>query len=70
MKKFPNKMIAETYEKAIGKIFNKHTHDHTYIDQDGCEDYNHHALEWLENNGILGVKLNKERWVFEYEIVK
>ena len=70
MKKFPNKKIAKAYESAKGKVFTKNSQDFTYIDQNGCTEYDHVAMNWLEDNGILGVSLNKERWVFEYRIVK
>jgi hypothetical protein len=70
MKKFPNKMIREAYESAKGKVFNKHSHDLTYIDQDGNTDYNHVALNWLEDNGVLGVELNRTRRVFEHRLVE
>lgn len=70
MKTFPNKVIAKTYENAKGKIFHKRTNDLTYIDQDGSMDYNHVALNWLEDQGILGRNLSNEKWVFEYKIVK
>ena len=70
MNKFPNKMIRAAYDAAKGKVFNKHTHDLTYIDQDGNTDYNHMAMNWLEDNGILGVELNMSRLVFEYRLVK
>jgi hypothetical protein len=70
MKKFPNKTIRAAYESAKGKVFNKHIYDLTYIDQDDNTDYNHVALNWLEDNGVLGVELNRTRWVFEYRLVK
>jgi hypothetical protein len=70
MNKFPNKMIREAYESAKGKVFNKHTHDLSYTDQDGNKDYNHVAINWLEDQGILDRDLNRDRWVFEYRIVK
>jgi hypothetical protein len=70
MNKFPNKMIREAYESAKGKVFNKHAHDLSYTDQDGNKDYNHVALNWLEDQGILDRDLNRDRWVFEYRIVK
>ena len=70
MNKFPNKMIRAAYESAKGKMFNKHSQDLTYIDQDDNTDYNHDALNWLEDNGILGMELNRTAWVFEYQLVK
>ena len=70
MKKFPNKMIREAYESAKGKVFNKHSQDLTYIDQDGNTNYNHIAMNWLEDNALLGVELNKSCLVFEYRLIK
>lgn len=68
--KWPNKVIADAYKSAKGKVFNKHTHDGTYIDQYDNEDYDHHALQWLEDRGVIECNLNRERWVFEYKIAE
>ena len=69
MRKFPNRVIERAYHAAQGKVFRKKTEDATYIDQDGNTDYNHVALNWLEDQGVLERELN-ENWVFEYRIVK
>jgi hypothetical protein len=70
MNKFPNKTIRAAYEAAKGKVFTKRSDDLTYKDQDGNNDYNHVAMNWLEDNGILGMELNRTAWVFEYQLVK
>ena len=70
MKTFPNKVISKAYEEAKGKVFRKHSTDLTYIDQNGNKDYNHVAMNWLEDNGILVSTLNRTAWVFEYKIAK
>ena len=69
MRKFPNRVIERAYHSAQGKVFHKKTTDATYIDQDGDTDYNHVALNWLEDHGILERELNRS-WVFEYRIAK
>lgn len=70
MKKFPNKMIAEAYESAKGKVFTQLTSDMSFRDEKGCGDYNHHALQWLYDRGIMQRTLNWKKFVFEYRIVK
>lgn len=70
MKKFPNKKIATAYESARGKVFTKNSSDLTYKDQTGSTDYDHIALNWLEDNGVLDSKLHHSKWVFEYRLVK
>jgi hypothetical protein len=70
MKNFPNKMIAMAYESAKGKVFRKYTANLTYIDQNNNKDYDHIALNWLEDKNILQKQLNRESWVYEYRIVK
>lgn len=70
MKKFPNKMIREAYESAKGKVFTQSTADLSFRDEAGCGDYNHHALQWLYHQGIMQRTFNKNRFVFEYRIVK
>ena len=63
-------MIHEAYESAKGQVFRKRSQDRSYIDQQCNTDYNHVALNWLEDQGILGRELNRDCWVFEYRIVK
>jgi hypothetical protein len=70
MQKFPNKMISQAYESAKGKVFTKSSQYHTYKDQDGNTDYNHVALNWLEDNGILGREFDRRQIVFKYRLVK
>jgi CO dehydrogenase/acetyl-CoA synthase delta subunit len=70
MKKFPNKVIRAAYESAQGKTFTQLTSDMSFRDQKGSRDYNHHALQWLVHHGIMQRTLNRNRWVFEYRIVK
>lgn len=73
MKKFPNKKIAAAYENAKGKVFTKRLNQipYTYVDQVGVSNgYDHISMAWLEDNGIIGKTLNRDRWVFEYRIVK
>lgn len=70
MKRFPNKMIAEAYEKAKGKVFTQLSSDLSFRDEKGNSDYNHHAMQWLYHKGIIKRTLSKERFVFEYRVVK
>lgn len=70
MKKFPNKMIREAYESALGKVFTQSTADLSFTDQHGNKNYNHHALQWLYDQGIIQRELNYDRFVFEYKVVK
>lgn len=70
MNKFPNKMIRAAYEAAKGKVFTKRSDDLTYVDQDGNTNYNHVAMNWLEDNGILDRKLKQGPYVFEYRLIK
>lgn len=70
MKKFPNKMIREAYESAKGRVFTQSSADLSYRDESGSKDYNHHALQWLYDQGIMQRTLNRERYVFEYRIMK
>lgn len=70
MKKFPNKVISAAYERALGKVFTQSTGDGSFRDQNGSKDYNHHAMQWLYDRGIIQRELNRERFVFEYRVVK
>lgn len=68
--RFPNKMIQAAYDSAKNRVFHKLSTDGSYVDELGSKDYNHVALQWLEDRGILERKLNQGPWVFEYRIVK
>ena len=70
MKNFPNKMIAAAYESAKGKVFHKKTKSGVYTDQYGSSKYNHTALQWLEDHGILEAKYSPLLMPTEYRIVK
>lgn len=70
MKKFPNKMIASTYEVAKGKVFHKKSKGGEYTDQYGSSEYNHTALQWLEDHGILKAEYHPLLMPTEYRIVK
>lgn len=70
MKNFPNKVIRKAYESALGKVFTQNSGDGSFKDQDGNKDYDHHALQWLYDRGIIQRELNYERFVFEYKVVK
>lgn len=70
MKKFPNKVIREAYTRAIGKTFTCRPYDQVFVDNEGKSDYNYRAMLWLKDNGILDEKMNWNRLVYEYRIVK
>lgn len=70
MRKFPNKVIAEAYEAAKGKVFTKRSDTGEYFDSYQSNAYNHVAMQWLEDRGIIARSLNRKRYVFEYRVVK
>lgn len=51
--RFPNKMLAETYEQAKGKTFTWHPTYQMFTDDTGCTDYNYSAMLWLYENGYI-----------------
>lgn len=70
MKRFPNKMVRETYEKAKGRTFYRLSSDLSFRDESRNGDYNHHALQWLLDHGYMEKVLDKENFVFLYKIVR
>lgn len=70
---FPSRKIADAYKNAKHKVFTKRISSvpYIYVDQNGVSNgYDHTAMAWLEDNRILEPTINRDRWVFEYRIVK
>lgn len=53
IKRFPNKNVSHTYEKARGRTFTWSPTYQRFTDESGSSDYNYHAMMWLKDNGWL-----------------
>ena len=70
MSRFPNKMIEQAYKSAKGKVFTQRTTDQTFFDENGSDQYDHQALQWLFDRGVIQRNLNLDKLVFEYRVAK
>lgn len=68
--KFPNKVIENAYHKAKNHSFNVRHHVQKYVDENGNDHYDYWAMEWLFAQGILDRKLDRNTFVFVYNLVK
>ena len=53
MPKFPNKMIQEAYQRALGHIFTYSPSFQKFTDENQNSDYNYNAMLYLKDQGML-----------------
>lgn len=51
--RFPNKMVKDTYDKAIGHQFTWSPSRQVFTDENKCSTYNYWAMLWLKENGFM-----------------
>lgn len=67
--KLPNKMLTETYNKAIGKIFTHSPVFQKFTDEQGDNEYNYSAMLWLLNNKYLVIQpYDNKSIVYKYKV--